>query len=263
MNAPRQKVDRCRLCGAASHHAFSGPVLGHPVDYFDCAECGYLQTETPHWLERAYSVAINDVDTGIMVRNIVNARRVMMTLWAYGRLEGRVVDHAGGYGILVRLLRDRGVNAFWRDKYCDNLLARGFEAGADPVDLLTAFEVFEHLEHPLEELKALLDQAPIVLISTDLLGAVPDPQWWYLGPEHGQHIGFFRERTLAWMARAVGCHYASNGQHIHVFSRQPVPGSWRALQRAQRLAGLLVGRRLHSLTMQDFDTLRHRRSAKT
>lgn len=236
-------------------------MLGLPVDYFDCPECGYLQTETPNWLERAYSVAINDVDTGIMARNIVNARRVMMTLHAYGRIDGRVVDHAGGYGILVRLLRDCGVNAYWRDKYCDNLLARGFEAGPEPVDLLTAFEVFEHLERPLEELQALLAQAPIVLISTELLGTAPDPDWWYLGPEHGQHIGFFRERTLARMAAQAGCHFASNGRHIHVFSRSPVPRSWRLLQRAQRLAGLVVGRRLHSLTLPDFETLRQRRSA--
>jgi Nif-specific regulatory protein len=45
-----------------------------------------------------------------------------------GSLFGTVVDCAGGYGILVRLLRDYGVNALWSDPYCENVLAKGFES---------------------------------------------------------------------------------------------------------------------------------------
>ena len=90
----------CRVCGAASPRVYSGRVLGHDVDYHDCSACGYFQTETPHWLEQAYSAAINDVDTGILWRNQRNLRRVVMTLAAFGQLQGRVVDHAGGYGNL-------------------------------------------------------------------------------------------------------------------------------------------------------------------
>ena len=154
------RQDRCRVCGGPSRHMFSQRLLDHDVSYFDCAQCGYFQTEAPHWLDQAYASAINDVDTGILWRNQLNARRVVMTLAAVGRLSGRVVDHAGGYGILVRLLRDLGVDARWRDKYCQNLVARGFEADAAPCDLITAFEVFEHLEDPMAELRQMLAQAP-------------------------------------------------------------------------------------------------------
>lgn len=54
--------------------------------------------------------------------------RVLMTLVAIGKLRGRTIDYAGGLGILVRALRDAGIEAHWTDKYCENAVARGFEA---------------------------------------------------------------------------------------------------------------------------------------
>lgn len=250
--------DRCRVCESPSGFAFRQGLLGHEVNYFDCLNCGYFQTESPYWIKNAYAAAVNDVDTGILSRNLLNVGRVIMTLLSFGRLSGRVVDHAGGYGILVRLLRDAGVDARWRDKYCQNLLARGFEAIDPNYDLLTAFEVFEHLEKPLAELEHMLEQSPVVLLSTELVPGVtpPNPDWWYLGPEHGQHIGFFRPRTLEWMARKLGCHHASDGQSLHLFCKPPVPIHWLALVRLRRLAPLIARIWMRSKTIEDFEFLR-------
>lgn len=253
--------DICRVCGRQSGFVFAQDVIGHGVAYFECPNCGYLQTERPFWLDQAYSSAINDVDTGILLRNGLNLGRVVMTLLALHKLGGVVVDHAGGYGILVRLLRDAGVNARWRDKYCQNLLARGFDDDANAgCDLVTAFEVFEHLVEPIVELESLLRKAPAVLLSTELIPSVetPSPEWWYLGPEHGQHIGFFRKSTLAWMARQLQCHVATDGASVHLFSRTPIPRSWLPLLRARRLWPAVARLGLRSHTMTDFDRLRQR-----
>lgn len=251
----------CRLCGAPSHFTFRQRVLDHEVAYYDCRECGYFQTEAPYWLEQAYASAINDVDTGIMMRNKLNVGRVIMTLLTVGKLKGRVVDHAGGYGILVRMLRDAGIDAKWRDKYCVNLLARGFEAAEERFDLLTAFEVFEHLEHPLVELRQMLEAAPTVLFSTELVPGptTPSAQWWYLGPEHGQHIGFFRSLTLRKMADELNCHHASDGVSVHVFSREPIPRHWKRLLKMKQLAPWATRLWLRSKTMDDFEFLRNDR----
>lgn len=257
-NTPDQS---CRVCGNASCFAFAQPVLDRSVAYFDCPTCGYVQTETPDWLDRAYSRAITAMDTGIMARNLLNVDRVLMTLFVLGRLRGRVIDHAGGYGILVRMLRDVGVDARWRDMYCENLLAGGFEATDSGCDLMTAFELFEHLVDPVTELSSMLTQAPAVLISTDLVTSpkTPPHDWWYYGPEHGQHIGFFRTGTLQWMADRLGCHHATDGLTLHLFSRAPVPSIWRAAVRLRRLAPIIARLKLSPRTNVDFDELRKAR----
>ena len=141
-----------------------------------------------------------------MVRNQANARIVLATMFILNKFDGIVVDCAGGYGILVRLLRDYGINAFWSDLFCENLVARGFEHTNETADLVTAFEVFEHFENPATEIDRLLKISPNVLFSTDIM-ADPAPKqedWWYYGKEHGQHIGFFRIRTLENLAQKRG-----------------------------------------------------------
>jgi Methyltransferase domain len=249
----------CRVCGAKSLWAFEAPLLGEPVQYYDCRACSFLQTQEPTWLDRAYERPINLVDTGILYRNLLNRGRVLSTLLALGSLNGRVIDHAGGYGILVRLLRDAGVDAAWQDKYCQNLMAVGFEADGSKFDLLTAFEVAEHLVRPLDELRAMFERADHVLWSTELVPAATGSasrDWWYLGPEHGQHIGFFRSDTLKYMADQLGAHVASDGQRVHLFSRRPVPASWRLLLNLPRLTAWGARLRIKSRTMSDFNMLR-------
>lgn len=262
MNVAKHSI--CRVCECSSTFAFAQLVLGREVGYFDCAHCGYVQTETPYWLNEAYAAdAITDLDTGIMWRNQRSAAHVVLTLASLRRIKGRVLDYAGGYGILVRLLRDAGVEARWTDKYCHNLLARGFESDNGPYDLVAAFEVFEHLEHPVDELRAMLHKAPNVLISTELVTTVktPAPDWWYYGPEHGQHVGFFRRNTLAHMASRLGCHYSTDARFLHVFSRTPVPRSWPILQRMWWLAPLVSRRHLQSKLWTDFEARRKQRKS--
>jgi hypothetical protein len=252
--------DTCRVCGALAKRVFAAPLLGRPVDYFECECCGYLQTQQPDWLEQAYSRAINDVDTGIMLRSRLNVGRVLATLTCLGHLRGRVVDRAGGYGILVRMLQDAGIDARWSDKFCETLPARGSEADAQTIDLLTAFEVFEHLVHPVHELRAMLVRAPAVLLSTELAPcpAATVRQWWYLGPEHGQHICFFRPATLVWTETALGCHHANDGRSLHRLTRRPAPASWRAAVRWPAAWPLLVRPWLRSRIHSDFDFLLRR-----
>jgi len=189
-----------------------------------------VQTETPYWLARSYVEPVNQSDTGILARNELNARIVLMVRRLL-HLRGPIVDCAGGYGILVRTLRDYGVEAFWADKYCDNLFARGFEYQGGEVGLVTAFEAFEHFVDPSAELKYQLSIAPNVLIST---ATVPEPtphpdQWWYYGTDHGQHIGFFRTKTLRYLADKLGKRLVTDGSSYHLFSDRAFgPLNWRA-----------------------------------
>lgn len=237
---------RCRICETNAKHLFFGRLLEvHEVEYFECPVCGYVQTEDPYWLEEAYRRSITSSDTGIMVRNQNNVRLVLATLYLLRGLDGTVVDYAGGYGILVRMLRDLGINAQWADRYSDNLLASGFEYRGGKTQLVTAFEAFEHFVFPQEELSALLEISPNVLISTEII-PTPTPQlddWWYYGQEHGQHIGFFRVETLRQLASRHGKRLLSDGRLYHLFTDEDLSvWQWRLVRKViGKLPWLITG----------------------
>ncbi len=235
-----------------------GLVLENFINYYECESCGYVQTESPYWLDRAYASIINNCDTGIMLRNQANVSLVLATLKALGLMNGTVVDCAGGYGILVRLLRDRGVNALWSDPYCKNLLAVGFEHSRENASLVTAFEAFEHFVNPMIEAEKLFAVAPNLLFSTDLI-ATPAPaldQWWYYGLNHGQHIGFFRLQTLQFIARKFDKYLISNGKGCHLFSDKPLRSwQWNLNVRIARRIPSLYGRGLVPKAWQDYEKM--------
>lgn len=220
--------------------------------------CAYVQTEYPHWLDQAYTSAINDSDTGIVSRNRSNSQIVLSTMLTLGCLNAVMIDSAGGYGILVRMMRDHGVDAYWSDPYCQNLVAKGFEHRDQKAALVTAFESFEHYVNPLQEFDKLLALAPNVLISTELISE-PAPQqkdWWYYGREHGQHIGFFRLKTLQWLAHSRGKYLCSNGTSYHLITDKPVNQNlWLMMMRANRVIPFIVRRQLKSRIWTDFLTM--------
>ena len=164
----------CKICGAASRLFDEAIVLRkHTARYFRCVECGFLQTEEPHWIDEAYSSAIAGQDVGIMARNLTNGHVASAVLNLLFPKVSEAVDFGAGHGIFVRIMRDRGFNFFWSDRYATNDYARGFEAPAGKrFDFLTAFEVLEHLPDPISDVSRLMELSDNVFVSTAL---VPSP----------------------------------------------------------------------------------------
>ncbi|AFH50774.1 Methyltransferase type 11 [Ignavibacterium album JCM 16511] len=199
----------CKICDNKSSLAFTAKVLNkYDVKYFKCNSCGYLFTENPYWLDEAYKNPINISDTGIIMRNIYFSKIVSSILYFCYDKSAKFLDYAGGYGIFTRLMRDIGFDFYWHDDYTTNLLARGFEKSDEQYELLTAFEVFEHFDKPVEELEKMLKLSDSILFSTvSLPQEIPQKDWWYYGFEHGQHISFYSEKTLKTLALKFGLNF--------------------------------------------------------
>ena len=161
--------------------------------------------------------------------------------------------------MLTRLMRDLGFDFYWADKYCDNLLAPGFEYShaLGGCHAVTAMEVLEHVTDPAAFVEETLDisGAQALLFTTELYeGSPPQPDsWWYYSFATGQHIGFYQRRTLQALGARLDLRFASaNG--LHIFSKKPInEGLFRMATShwASRFLPWLIRRRLGSKTMSD------------
>lgn len=249
----------CRLCSSSKSRLFSNAkIFELDVQYYECRSCGYVQTEQPTWLDQAYASPINPSDTGIMARNVSNVGLVLASLTLIDGRRGKVVDYAGGHGFLVRLLRDKGINAFWVDPYSENLVAKGFEYSGGRASLVTAFEAFEHFVNPVNEMESLLEISPNILFTTVLAPRpTPDPSdWWYYGLDHGQHIGFYRVETLQYLAERFSLNLLSDGSSTHFFTEKKYSDTWwRMLRRLGQRCPCTLSKGLKSKTWVDHLTI--------
>jgi methyltransferase family protein len=220
----------------------------YDVDYFLCPACELLQTEAPRWLDEAYAQAISALDTGAVQRNQAAARiAALVATLAEIAPDAACLDYGGGHGVLVRMMRDIGLDFRWFDKYAENLFARGFEGELEMHHaLVTAFEVFEHLAEVGPELERLFAPRPdLVLVGTVLHGGYR-PGWWYFMLESGQHVVFYGARTMAWIAERFGYDALVGPEHTLFVRRGFELGALRrrllqALVRRPVAAANLVG----------------------
>jgi len=253
----------CRICSEPVSEQFSSNILNkYPVKYFQCSICGYVQTETPFWLEEAYTNSINDSDTGVMMRSLWHRNVASTLIYLFFDKSGKFLDFGGGYGVFVRLMRDIGFDYYWQDKYTKNFFAQGFELSENKythVDFLTCFEAFEHFTEPRKELENLLDISRNILLSTEFIpDPVPHPNdWWYYGIEHGQHIGFFQKKTLEYLAKKYNLNFYTNGHNIHLLTEKQFPlSSFKWLTKFSKIISPLIKTRMDSLTSKDSEAMK-------
>jgi Methyltransferase domain len=240
------KTTVCLICKQQSDAVFAARILNkYDAHYFKCSQCGFIQTEKPHWLGEAYQSAITSLDVGLVRRNLDLAEVTEKIIDQNFEREGRFLDFAGGYGLFVRLMRDKGYNFFRQDKFCLNLFAANYDLNDLPpstrFELVTAFEVFEHLPDPCQEAQRMLELSDSVLLTTEIVPSSPIAQaddWWYFAPETGQHISFFSMKALEILAVHMNCYLWTNKVTTHLLTRRSLKADPFA-SRGGRLSGLL------------------------
>ncbi|SHE95947.1 class I SAM-dependent methyltransferase [Schwartzia succinivorans] len=246
----------CKICGNKMSEYGHAEILNkYDITYYMCEQCGFIQTEDPYWLGEAYSSAIADSDIGLLSRNIMLSKNISGIINGVFNDAKTFLDYGGGYGIFTRIMRDNGFDFEWYDKYCKNIFAVGHERKRMHYDVVTAFEFMEHLPNPREVLGELFACADNIICSTELIPLnKPDlNNWWYFCLDHGQHVSFYTEKAMIYLAQMYGKYYARCGS-THVFSRSHISGYKLSLCcRFPRLVNKL--RRRASLLPVDYEAL--------
>jgi Methyltransferase domain len=265
------KSSICLICKGQSDAVFTARILSkYDTLYFKCSQCGFIQTETPHWLTEAYESPINSQDVGLVQRNLDLAQLTSRIIDQSFEREARFLDFGGGYGLFVRLMRDKGYNFFRQDKFCPNLFAENYDVQDLPpatrFELVTAFEVFEHLPDPYLGIQKMFELSDSVFFTTEIVPSTATPEnWSYFAPETGQHISFFSTRALEIMAERLNCRLWTDRQFTHLISRRSLksdpfgPNGGRLslfLDRAMRKLGFRSQKPLKSLIDDDFEFAR-------
>jgi hypothetical protein len=82
--------------------------------------------------------------------------------------------------------------------------------------------------------------------------------WWYFGPEHGQHVAFYTVEALRLMAKVFNLHLSTDGVGTHLLSQKPVSNRlfrfFARETRQSKLARRLLRSRMRkrSLLLDDF-----------
>src|SRR5688572_4643623 len=99
----------CKICENKCEEVFIEKVLNkYQVKYFQCTDCKFIQTEEPYWLPEAYQNAIAKLDIGLIWRNLNFSKTVENIIKENFNVHGRFLDYGGGYGMFVRMMRDKG-----------------------------------------------------------------------------------------------------------------------------------------------------------
>lgn len=204
------------------------PLSGIPIYYLLCEHCGFcFAPEFASWrLEdfenNIYNSEYVQVDPDYLdSRPRANASG-LASLFGERGTEIRHLDYGGGGGLLSEILRQSG----WRSTSYDPFVDRGLLPGdLGKFDLITAYEVFEHVpevERLMADLTSLLAEGGIVLFSTLLSdGNIASRQrlsWWYASPRNG-HISLFSRQSLAILAAKKGFNFGSFTPGFHAFWR--------------------------------------------
>jgi tetratricopeptide (TPR) repeat protein len=198
------------------------PLSGVPVYYRRCGRCGLVFTDAfdgwamEEFESRIYNDAYFTVDPDyVSVRPLANAAMVAETFEQH-RDGMRVLDYGGGSGLLAERLREMGFAAESYDPFSkfDKLPGVGF-------DLITCFEVMEHLPQPREtvrEMVSLLGEQGAILFST--LIQPPEMErlrlnWWYAAPRNG-HVSLYTPAALLHLFKPHGMRVGSFNAGLHI-----------------------------------------------
>lgn len=211
------KVDFAKSCERELNLSPTGKL----IEYWRCPHCEFTWAPEMHgWSKAQFLAEVYNDSYGAVdpeYAEIRPAQNAKMLLDTFPDFRERHLDYGGGNGLLSATLRCAG----WDSQSHDPLLDGERPDGV--FDLITAFEVFEHVPNAgklFADLNGLLSADGLVAFST-LFAETKDGllDWWYLAPRNG-HISLWSKKSLNVMAKKRGMHFGSASPYLHFLWRR-------------------------------------------
>jgi hypothetical protein len=212
----------CAVCSGNTKFLFSFQVRGeHLASLQECLTCRFTFIANPHWLAESFSSELNDLDIGSVDRCLILADFVEVLIRFQKWSKLRFLDWGGGYGLLARIMRDRGLDFGSHDMYTRPLFVEQSEISeSDTFELVTMSEVALHLTDPVPVFKKILESTNTLVFTAVIAPNKIPNDWWYLMPDTGQHVGIYHQETLEALANQLGVRITSDGRFFHVLHRE-------------------------------------------
>jgi hypothetical protein len=199
------------------------PEYKLPISYYQCGQCKFVFTnEFDGWRSDDFCAHIYNDDYVVADRPFLEERPVrnanlVASLFMREREKISIMDFCGGNGVFASTLCSLG---FKTDVY-DPFFGKTNTRPSTYFDLVTSFEVIEHVPHHnqkqwMGQIAALLKPHPSarVLLSTELISEHQSIQWWYICPRNG-HISIHSRSSLTMLAAQVGLTLFSANDSMH------------------------------------------------
>lgn len=233
---------RCKICGNRANilgrvdfnkHCDEGrsgklPISGVRITYLRCTACEFLFTRDfdawsqADFAEKIYNAEYALVDPDFAERRPAGNASFMTQGFGDYREQISLLDYGGGEGRMMELLRANGfrvVNTY------DPFSSKHNVSDGEKYDLITAFEVFEHVPDPIATMRDITNRMKpesLLVFSTLLqpanFGAF-GLSWWYVAPRNG-HISLHSQKSLAFLLKQFGLNMASASQGLHIGFRE-------------------------------------------
>ena len=246
----------CSICGSTRLSSMGSKDFGHSgndrfagsrqfadygiqIAYFRCHHCSLIFTNAfDAWTPDDFKAHIYNADYGLAdppferERPMRNAQMVA-GLWHADKTDLTFLDVGGGAGAMAHYLRDLGVACESSDPFY------GGAASSSSFDVVTCFEVLEHVSPPaqksyLKAISAQLSPRGTVLLSTTILDRDVTVDHWYICPRNG-HITLHSAKSLALLAAESGFEVTSVNTDMHLLRRMSCAQLGRERQRMRVL----------------------------
>ncbi len=219
----------CPVCGGESRHHVDIPMQkscegnggGDLVAYFLCASCGFCHApemcnKPPEWFrEHIYNDDYILFDPEYSGERANRQARNLIYSYSFARKRIRHLDFGSGDGRLTEKLLKAGFDSTAYDPFVHTELPSG------KFNLITSFEVFEHVPGPQELMRGVasfLDDEGLILASTNISDGEDIGRWWYAAPRNG-HISLFSRKSLTILAEKHGLESLIDANGAHYFYR--------------------------------------------